>query len=149
MKKGKSSSAVSRPPAENGRSAPQSVALFTIAYYWVPVIAYCLLIFLQSAYPAISQTPDLPYMDKIAHGCIYAVLGFLCFRALRTLPMGNRTLLIFCFSMLLSTLYGISDEIHQLFVVSRTAEIMDAAADMLGSILGAGAAWWWYKKSDA
>ena len=39
-------------------------------------------------------------------------------------------------SILSATLYGISDEIHQHFVPTRSADIWDAAADMLGSIVG-------------
>jgi len=39
-------------------------------------------------------------------------------------------------SILLSSLYGISDEIHQHFVPSRNADVMDVMADILGSILG-------------
>jgi len=39
-------------------------------------------------------------------------------------------------SALSATLYGISDEIHQHFVPSRTADIADMIADVAGSIMG-------------
>ena len=39
-------------------------------------------------------------------------------------------------SVLLSSLYGISDEIHQYFVPYRDADLMDVLADMLGGIMG-------------
>jgi len=39
-------------------------------------------------------------------------------------------------SVLLSALFGISDEIHQSFVPFRTADPMDVLADILGSIAG-------------
>ena len=39
-------------------------------------------------------------------------------------------------SIVASTAYGISDEIHQYFVPCRTADVMDALADMVGSSVG-------------
>jgi len=39
-------------------------------------------------------------------------------------------------SVLSSSLYGISDEIHQHFVPYRSAEWMDIFADILGSVFG-------------
>ena len=38
--------------------------------------------------------------------------------------------------IILSSLYGISDEIHQHYVPYRDADIMDALADIIGSIFG-------------
>jgi VanZ family protein len=42
----------------------------------------------------------------------------------------------FLLSISVSTAYGISDEIHQYFVPCRTADVMDALADMVGSCIG-------------
>jgi len=39
-------------------------------------------------------------------------------------------------SVLLSCLYGISDEIHQHFVPYRDADVMDVLADTIGGIMG-------------
>jgi VanZ family protein len=115
-------------------------------YYWAPIVIYCLLIFFQSSYPSLETTPNLPFMDKILHGGGYALLGFLFYRALRTLRIGNRTVLLIFISAVLSTLYGLSDEIHQHFVVFRDADFMDVVADMFGSIIGAWGAFLYYKK---
>ena len=108
-----------------------------IAFYWIPVVIYCLLIFFQSSYPSLEQTPDIPYIDKLLHAGGYALLGFLFYRALRTTRIRNRHLLLVLLSALLSALYGSSDEVHQHFVIARNADIMDAAADALGSVAGA------------
>ena len=35
-----------------------------------------------------------------------------------------------------SSLYGITDELHQHYVTYRNADLMDVLADVLGSILG-------------
>ena len=39
-------------------------------------------------------------------------------------------------SILCSSLYGISDELHQHFVPFRNADLMDALADIIGSVWG-------------
>ena len=104
--------------------------------YWLPVILYCVLIFIQSSYPATQSIPRFPHADKLVHTGAYTLLGFLFFRAFQTTRIQKGILLLVLFSALASSLYGISDEIHQFFVPSRTASIADALADVAGSILG-------------
>ncbi len=106
-------------------------------FYWLPVILYCLLIFIQSSYPATQSLPSIPHMDKLAHTGAYALLGFLFFRVFQTTSIQKNAVLLVIFSALASSLYGISDEIHQYFVPSRTADIVDVLADAAGGILGA------------
>lgn len=63
------------------------------------------------------------------------MLGALLLRAFRRQNhRNNLKLMILC--MVLSSLYGVSDEIHQYFVPYRHAELMDVFSDILGSILG-------------
>ena len=103
--------------------------------YWFPVIVYCLLIYLQSSQPSPESIPDIPYLDKILHVGAYGLLGALLLRAFRRQNhRNNLKLMILC--MVLSSLYGVSDEIHQYFVPYRHAELMDVFSDILGSILG-------------
>ena len=104
--------------------------------YWFPLITYCILIFLQSSFPSIESVPELPYIDKLLHFFAYAVLGALFLRAYKTSQIRNRLNLIIMLSILSSSLYGISDEFHQYFVSSRSAEWMDIFADILGSVFG-------------
>jgi len=104
--------------------------------YWFPIILYCLLIFIQSSYPSIKNAPELPYLDKVLHFVAYALLGILFLRAFKTSRIKNNVNLMLILSVLLSFLYGISDEIHQYFVPYRSAELMDVLADMLGAIIG-------------
>jgi len=105
-------------------------------FYWFPILIYCLLIFIQSSYPSPESVPDWPYIDKLLHFTAYALLGALFLRAFRTLRIKNNLKLVMILSILLSSLYGISDEIHQHFVPYRNADFMDALADMLGSVCG-------------
>jgi len=104
--------------------------------YWLPIIAYCLLIFIQSAYPVPETLPKIPYADKLIHSIVYAALGMLFLRAFKTLGSINKGIMLMLTSIAASTLYGISDELHQLYVPFRDASLMDIAADALGSILG-------------
>ena len=66
----------------------------------------------------------------------YAALGVLFFRAYRTLRIVNKRKLLILISILSSSIYGISDELHQYFVPYRQADVMDALANILGSSAG-------------
>ena len=117
-------------------------------YYWLPVLVYCVAIFIQSSFPTAGQLPQWSGMDKLLHVAAYALLGFLFFRALAAnRPNENRnpSLII---SILLTGLYGLSDEFHQSFVPGRTAEAADALADLAGGVLGAGWGWMRAKRID-
>jgi VanZ family protein len=103
------------------------------------------LIFVQSSYPSPKIEPNLTQFDKVLHFFGYGLLGALFLRAFYTSPIKHRLKLIFILSVLLSGLYGISDEIHQSFVPYRDADVMDALADILGSAFGAGAFLLWFK----
>ena len=75
--------------------------------------------------------------DKAAHFLIYGGLGGALVRALaggRTAAMGPRRIL---FAVVLATLYGVTDEIHQSFVPPRTPDVLDVAADAVGALAGA------------
>ena len=113
--------------------------------YWFPILLYCLVIFIQSSYPSPKIEPNLPHFDKVLHFMGYALLGALVLRAFHTTSIKHRLKLIFILSILLSGLYGISDEFHQSFVPYRDADAMDALADFLGGAFGAGVFLLWYK----
>ena len=117
-------------------SSVKANTLYKILSYWFPVFIYCLLIFMQSSYPSPESVPDLPYIDKLLHIAVYALLGALFLRAFKTLRIQHNLKLVMILSILLSSLFGISDEIHQHFVPFRNADFMDALADMIGSVGG-------------
>ena len=77
--------------------------------------------------------------DKLAHVIAYAVLGILFL-----LPLcGGRLLQIrgvtAAMAVLLATLYGAFDEVHQAFTPHRSPDVRDLVADCLGAAAGAGA----------
>jgi VanZ family protein len=115
---------------------PAQSKLRNFLIYWLPVIAYCLAIFVQSSQPGLKPVPDVRFIDKILHFGAYGLLGILFYRAYETLPLRDNIKLLMFISITSSTLYGVSDEIHQYFVPLREAEILDAAANLIGSVCG-------------
>jgi VanZ family protein len=109
-------------------------------FYWLPIIIYCLAIYIQSSFPATESLPRFFQADKLAHAGAYALLGFLFLRAFQTTRISRGALLLVILSGLASTAYGISDEVHQYFVPSRTFSPADMLANTVGSFMGAGAA---------
>lgn len=111
-------------------------ARFFVAY-WLPVILYCLLIFIQSSFPSPDVLPRMANLDKMLHTAGYAVLGALFYRALRQ----NKVLIhrpgwLLLISVAAATAYGASDEWHQSFVAARSADVLDLWADGVGSTAG-------------
>jgi VanZ family protein len=110
--------------------------LSNLVLYWLPLIAYCALIYIQSAYPPPGKLPSFFLADKIVHCGLYAVLGILFYRAYKTLPIARHHRILMLLSIASASLYGISDEIHQHFVPFREADIFDAVADAIGAAGG-------------
>lgn len=104
--------------------------------YWLPLAVYCAAIFVQSSRPASVALSGWYAGDKLLHLVGYSVLGALSVRAMGTLKLRENQYLLVAVSILFCILYGISDEIHQYFVPSRQADVMDALFDGLGGALG-------------
>jgi VanZ family protein len=105
--------------------------------FWLPVVIWCAIIFFQSAFATPDVVPSWPYIDKVAHIGVYALLGMLLYRALQaTTPWRLRPIHLLVAATILATLYGLSDEWHQSFVVERTADLWDLFADLIGAGLG-------------
>jgi len=103
--------------------------------YLLPALLYAALIFYLSAQPGLPAVPVAGF-DKIEHLGAYAVLGALLARALMGYGVARRRALVL--AVLLGALYGVSDEVHQSFVPTRSADWRDVVADLLGSSFGAG-----------
>jgi len=71
---------------------------------------------------------------KNAHFFIYLVLGLLLSNSLKNSKVEDRK--GFIFALLISILYAISDEVHQLFVPGRGGQAKDVIIDSMGSLLG-------------
>ncbi|MBI2346158.1 MAG: VanZ family protein [Deltaproteobacteria bacterium] len=111
--------------------------------YWIPVLLYAGFIWYLSSGPV--GAPRFPFADKLGHLAIYAGLGFLLLRALAC-TQGAITRPGILLAILLTTAYGMTDELHQLSVPQRTADPLDVCADLIGGALGAWAYFrlnWW------
>ena len=103
-------------------------------WIWGPLVAYVVLIFYLSSLSQIAWAAAYP--DYIEHSTEYCGLAVLMTRALnnglnRCVP--GRTLLL---AFLLCLGYAISDEIHQMFVPNRFADITDVVSDAIGAGTG-------------
>lgn len=101
-------------------------------YYWLPVLLYASVIFYLSS---LSQIPSsgitISNIDKLQHAIEYFVLSALLLRAFLYTAVRRP----YVYSIVLSALYGVSDEIHQLFVAGRVFSGYDMIADALGACL--------------
>ena len=65
--------------------------------HWLPLIIYCLLIYIQSSQPSPEHIPDIRFLDKLLHVGAYGLLGILFFRAYETLPLKKfKNPILFC-----------------------------------------------------
>ncbi|SHH80558.1 VanZ like family protein [Caloranaerobacter azorensis DSM 13643] len=135
---------------------------------WMVVLLWLILIFYFSSQPAVksdglsrkvteviiekvgrlvqldsetSTTTDLVskfnhIVRKFAHFGVYFVLGILVMNGFRT--SGIRGSRAFIFSLILCVLYAASDEVHQIFVSGRGAQVTDVLIDSFGSFVGIG-----------
>jgi len=91
-------------------------------------------------------TPTLfPGQDKFFHAAVYAVLGFLLLGSRQPSEAGYSTAQIRG-SILIASLYGISDEVHQYFVPGRSTEVWDWVADTLGAVIAVSFLAWLSRK---
>ncbi len=111
--------------------------MYSFISNWLPVIGYCALIFLQSSVPTVAQMPRFPFSDKLLHFIAYGIMAALFCRAFSSHDrLRRRRGLLFLFSVIVTTLYGVSDEWHQSYVPGRDATAGDALADFAGSLTG-------------
>ncbi len=106
---------------------------------WGPVAVVAGAIALLSHVPSPSTPAGTP--DWLLHALEYGVLGFVLARACAGgLSRGRLGLGPLGLTLVLGTLYGVSDEWHQSWVPGRDASARDVLADMVGSGLGLGLA---------
>ena len=102
----------------------------------------------------LSHQPSLPTpslfsgQDKLIHAVVYGALGVMLLAA-QPLRAGRYSWRRIGASVLLASLYGASDELHQSFVTGRSAEIGDWVADTLGALIAVLAVAWWVKNRRA
>ena len=105
--------------------------------YWVPLYVYAGVIFYLSSLSRPLPELGIPFFDKAAHIFEYAFFGFLASRAFKNSPRKIFFENFKALAILISIIYGISDEFHQGFISGRQFSVFDILADGIGGILGA------------
>jgi VanZ family protein len=102
------------------------------AVLWFCTITYMILIFYLSSRQHI-PLPDVWNADKLLHLMAYVPMSFMLYVSLKVSGLRRY---IAALAFLISVLYGVSDELHQALVPGRTPDVLDLAADTIGSIFG-------------
>lgn len=115
------------------------VTIIDYIIYWLPPLLWMGCIYYMSSQSHISVTRSAVsdfIIFKTLHVIEYAFLYFLLFRALycsnRTRPHFNS---IFLYSFIISALFAVSDEFHQIFTPTRQPKIRDVGIDLFGIFL--------------
>jgi VanZ family protein len=96
------------------------------------LLVYCSLIYWLSDQQTL-PTPDLfDNEDKLHHFLAYFLMGVFAWRAFNCLTLHRGLLFLASFSF--CSVYGLSDEWHQSFVVGRDSSAMDWLADSVGGL---------------
>jgi VanZ family protein len=105
--------------------------------YWFPVILWMAAIFTLSSFPDYYFPKNRPeYLSTIVHFIEYIILGLLFIRALTHSGSRLSSVSITVISILLASLYGVTDEIHQYFVPGREMVFTDWLVDFSGTVIG-------------
>ena len=139
-----------------------------ILLIWWPVAAWMVVIFLFSSssdpYRAMPRSWKEPRaqvsldgrkteyvslaedLGRNGHVLEYTLLGFLMARSLRLMTVSRHTAALVALSTALCFFYGLSDEIHQVFIPSRAFQLTDLLLDSIGALVGSLIASWVFKR---
>jgi VanZ family protein len=111
---------------------------------WLPVVVWMSVIFVGSSLSDLPEVGDETadgLLHRAAHILEFAVLGALTLRAVsQDKPITKRAMLV---ALIVSVLYGVSDEFHQRFTPGRSSEGLTVLFDVVGGLLGVWAYRWW------
>lgn len=113
---------------------------------WIPALTCMAAIFVLSSFSKLPSPPSVFGFDKFQHFLAYAVLSLLSIFALRGSKEGWKIASVVILGVLISALYGITDEVHQKFVPNRCCDIFDWTSDVIGSIVGGLIMFVYYRK---
>lgn len=105
-------------------------------FIYLPLIIHWVTIFILTSLPS-ESLPSVEISDKLNHFLAFFVLGFFLNLTLKyqtKFPALKKNILII--TIIIASGYGLLDELHQLFVPGRSAEVLDWIADFIGAISG-------------
>ncbi len=102
-----------------------------LLWYWTPVGIYAGIIWYFSSLSIVPQPPSIATIsDKVKHILEFFLLAILLYRAIyHTVSVKYSYLL----TILLTSIYGVIDEIHQGFIPGRIFSSLDMLADAVGA----------------
>ncbi|MDD5512300.1 MAG: VanZ family protein [Candidatus Omnitrophica bacterium] len=103
---------------------------------WLPVVLWMSLIFYSSSLPGRDLPELFIHQDIVFHLLAYLLLGYLFSRAAKETYQFREFPGLIIFTVVFCLLYGIIDELHQLFVPGRECSAMDVLVDGTGGLLG-------------
>lgn len=118
--------------------------------YWLPVLAHAAFIFYlssRSTFPV--EPPAIPQLDKLVHACLFGLLALLLLRAITQGRLRNASYKEMLITILLVSFYGMTDEVHQMFVPYRNPCVWDWVADTVGAMLACVGVTGWKKWREA
>ena len=111
-----------------------------VFWYWGPVVGLAGVIFYLSA---LSHPEDqLPLFlfkevsDKVLHAVEYGILALFCYRAFRWASGPVVAQQAAMLAIVTASVFGVTDEVHQLFVPFRESSWQDWLADTVGAVIG-------------
>lgn len=117
-------------------------------WLWGPVVLQMAVIFVASSIPDLREIPGgVPAW--FGHSAGYFILGGLALRAFAEGRISRVSTKNAAAALLLASLYGASDELHQIIVPGRSAELADLAADAAGAAIAVAVGWLWWRLAAA
>jgi len=84
---------------------------------------------------AIPDYANFVNFDKLAHASIFGLMATLVLRPFHTRPI--------VWSIVIVSVFGASDELHQSFTPGRSMDVLDWVADTIGAIVAVSAYTFW------
>ncbi len=100
-------------------------------FFGIMAILVAIVIFLFSNIPINIESKHQNILSMVYHFGIFFMFTFFLSLALKSNKFDKKIIVII---ILVSIIYAISDEIHQLFVLGRVADTQDVLVDMAGSL---------------
>ena len=113
-------------------SRPMSSVPTPSRWQWVYALALAATVVWASSHGqvAIPDCADFANFDKLAHASIFGLMATLVLRPFRTRHL--------VWAIVIASLFGVSDELHQHFTPGRSMDVLDWVADTTGAVVAVG-----------